>query len=103
MRFVLAAAALLAGSEPPPAQDMKIGPGGVQVQVTTEYFEDHHHHRHAFQVPADWRDYHHPLGWYRAHPHWWEFRDWYRRAGLGEQPSGIDANAVRNQSERSHS
>ena len=51
-----------------------VGPGGVHVQYGTGYYR---HHRYVY--PNDWRDYHHPLGWYRMHRDWYTARDWYRR------------------------
>jgi hypothetical protein len=77
----------------PGAEQFRVGPGGVRVQTAVETYEDQHHRRHEFLVPKDWRDYHHPLGWYRVHREWWRESDWYRRSGRG-----IDAAAPRNES-----
>jgi hypothetical protein len=93
MRLAPAAAVLMCAFQAAHADEIRIGPGGVRIPVTTEFYQDQHHRRHVFQVPGDWRDYHHPLGWYRVHPQWWRGRDWYRRAG-----NGVDARAAQSES-----
>jgi len=93
MRIFLFAAAVLIPVMPAHAQQFRIGPGGVRVETSVQSYEDQHHRRHEFLVPRDWRDYHHPLGWYRVHREWWRASDWYRRAG-----TGIDAVVKRNES-----
>jgi hypothetical protein len=93
MRILPITVAALIIGVPAHAQQFRIGPGGVRVETSTETYEDQHHRRHEFLVPRDWRDYHHPLGWYRVHRQWWRESDWYRRDGRG-----IDAAAPRNES-----
>ena len=97
MRWLPIAVAALICAGTVRAGAIRVGPGGVRIAVTTAYYEDRHHRRHAFEVPADWRDYPHPLAWYRAHPRWWENRSWYRA------DDGIDGTTAQSDTRPSHS
>ncbi len=83
MRILLIVMAVVMAANGAHADEFRIGPGGERVRVQVEYYVDQHHHRHAFEVPEDWRDYPHPLGWYRVHRQWWRASDWYRRENRG--------------------
>lgn len=79
--LAIAGAALTTTAAPASAQGFGfyIGPDGARVGYTEGYYYDRYRHRHAYRYPRDWRNYGHPLSWYRTHRNWHRDGDWYRR------------------------
>ena len=76
----LAGAVFGSGSPANAAREIIItGPGGTRVEYVTGYYMDRNHHRVMYRHPRDWKQYRHPLAWYRTHGNWWRQNDWYGR------------------------
>jgi len=54
--------------------------GDLGISVGNGHYYDRHHHRQSYTYPSDWKSYHHPQSWYRAHSQWNDrnHADWYR-------------------------